>query len=124
MLEKVIKQADKLYILKDGNEYQLNGIKKLILDLLEGSYSSPSYWVGSSAPIDTLIKKDIWVVAKFESPIDYMGTCDTIFFVLKKGYDFLNVIRKLDGNVLDKCVTINLACKVDYLLNFINESIK
>lgn len=123
MLEKAVSKANEIYIIKNGKNYTINGLKKEVTHLLEGSYSSPSYWVGSSAPIENLLSKDTWVVLKFDTPYDYMGECDTIFFVLKKSYDFLTIIRKLEGKVLDKCVTINLACKVDYLLNSINETI-
>ena len=43
MLENIIKKSSNIRITSDGKEYILNNIRGVLLDLIQGSYMSPSF---------------------------------------------------------------------------------
>lgn len=125
MFEDIFNRASEIITLKDGKEYKIEGIKEYIIDLLQGSYTSPSFANGKSAPLDEIMQKDIWIIAKFE-PVTIMSEdkCDEIFFVLKPKYDFINFYKKLNGEVLNKVTLCNLAKYTNRTINYINDKVK
>lgn len=122
---QVLEKANEIITLKDGKEYKINNIKKELINLCSTSYTSPSLARGSDAPLDELMKKNIWIILKFENPIDFAReNCDTMIFAIKPKYDFLMIYKKLEDNICDKVPMINLSSKTDNLIKFIESNIE
>lgn len=125
MLQSIIKKSNEIRITSDGTEYILNNAQSIILDLIEGSYMSPSYASGLITPFDKILKKDVWVDIKLDTPTKFLDEeIDEILFVIKPKYDFLTIFRRLNGENLDKCALINLAKYTTDSLNKIKDEIQ
>ncbi len=125
MLENIIKKSSNIRITSDGKEYILNNIRRVLLDLIQGSYMSPSFASGLITPFDTITQKDVWVYIHLDTPTEYLGEdVDEILFVLKPKYDFLTIFRRLNGENLDKCALINLSKCTTETLNIIKDEIQ
>ena len=125
MLQSIIKKSNEIRITSDGTEYILNNAQSIILDLIEGSYMSPSYASGLITPFDKILKKDVWVDIKLDTPTKFLDEeIDEILFVIKPKYDFLTIFRRLNGENLDKCAFINLAKYTTDSLNKIKDEIQ
>lgn len=122
--EEIISNAEDIVTLKDGVEYKLNNIKEELLDTIKFSYSSPSYAIGSLAPMDILLKSGIWLIANLNNTVDYMSEeCNQLIFAIKPKYDFLMIYKKNNGVICDKVPMVNLANNTNKLIKFINDSI-
>lgn len=125
MLSHLLKKSNKIDIIYNNQEYIVDNIREILLDLLESSYSAPSYASGHLTPLGDIMQKDLWVRCTLDTPIKYLDSdVDEILFVIKPKYDFLTIFRKLNGEILDKCSLINLAKKTTDTYNEIINEIK
>ena len=125
MLSSLLTKSNKIDIIYNNQEYIVDNIREILLELLESSYSAPSYAVGSLTPLEEIMKKDLWVRCTLDTPTKYLDSdVDEIMFVIKPKYDFLTIFRKLNGKILDKCSLINLAKKTTNTYNIIINEIK
>ena len=125
MLSSLLTKSNKIDIIYNNQEYIVDNIREILLDLLESSYSAPSYAVGSLTPLEEIMKKDLWVRCTLDTPTKYLDSdVDEIMFVIKPKYDFLTIFRKLNGKILDKCSLIKLAKKTTNTYNIIINEIK
>lgn len=121
--EQIIDSASNIVTIKDGKEYKIENIKDAIFSILEGSYSAPSYAIGSVAPLDILVKSGTWINAKLSDTVEYLGEkCNELIFAIKPKYDFIMIYKKLDGVICDKVPMVTLAGKTNPLLKFIEDN--
>ena len=68
MLSSLLTKSNKIDIIYNNQEYIVDNIREILLDLLESSYSAPSYAVGSLTPLEEIMKKDLWVRCTLDTP--------------------------------------------------------
>lgn len=125
MLRDYLNKSSEIVILSHNSEYKISGIKRELLDFLEGSYSTPSLVSAKNIPLTKLIKDGVWVNIHFTNTQSYMGSdFDTIIFAIKPKYDFLTIFRKQQATIIDKCITINLANSSEKILDYIKMNIR
>ena len=118
---KEILSKSKLVITKDNSEIYLN-IKKELIELLEGSYFSPSYVVADNEEILKAKSKGIWIEAIMNGNTKFKDySFDSLLFQLKPKYSFLTFIRKENDEYSGKCININLATSTTRLFKLITE---
>ena len=118
---KEILSNSKLIITKNGIEINLN-IKKELLELLDGSYFSPSYVIANNEEVLKAKNNGIWIEVIINGKTKFKDySFDGLLFQLKPKYNFLTLIRKENDEYTGKCININLATNTTRLFKLITE---
>lgn len=125
-MKDILKKASQIKIYIDNTEIKINNIKEKLIDLLDGSYSTPSYIDIDDEDIIANRQKGIWIEITFGDTHKFNDyPFEKLLLSLKPKYNFLNLARYNDGKYDGRCLTFNLATKTTNLykeiLNIVKE---
>lgn len=124
-MKDIIKKASHIAIYKENTEIKINNIKDKLVELLDGSYSTPSYISTDDEDIITNRKKGLWIEITFDQ-ITYFNDYpfEKLLFSLKPKYNFINLARSIDGKYDGRSLSFNIATKTTNLYKEILNQIK
>ncbi len=122
MLQDYIQSAKNIIVYKDGEPTNIDNIQSELIDLFEGSYSTPSFVQVSQNDLSMSIQKGIWIEIEFENNITIGTTSvDKILFAIKPKYNFLTIVKFLDNKLITKCTCLNLSKNTNKIFDTINQ---
>jgi len=111
----------KIIVTKNSEKITIN-IKKNLIELLEGSYFTPSYVIADNDSILKAKNSGIWIEVIMDRITTFKGyTFSSLLFQLKPKYNFLTLIRKENDKYSGKCININLSNNTTELYKLISE---
>jgi len=124
-MKKILKKSNNIIVTNNNITYTIKNCKDLFIEILEGSYTTPSYITANHKDIIKAKEKGLWLEFFFECCQSYKDLeFDSLLVNIKPKYNFINFIRCKDGEYSGKCINFNLAINTSYIFNEIMKEIE
>ena len=124
-MRQILKSATSIIIINNNQTYQVDNCAEKLIDLLDQSYTTPSYVTANHPDITRAKEKGLWIEISFESRMSFKDLpFDRLLINLKPKYTFLNIFRCVDDKYTGKCFNFNLATNTTNLYKEIMNEIK